>query len=58
MNLTAKEASERLRIPEKTLANWRNKRVGPPFFKFGQRVLYSLAQLEEWEKARAVPTRG
>lgn len=57
MNLNAKEAAERLRIPEKTLANWRNKRVGPPFRKFGRRVLYPLDQLEQWERDQTIETR-
>jgi predicted site-specific integrase-resolvase len=56
MNLNTKEASERLRIPEKTLANWRNKRIGPPFRKFGRRVLYPLDQLERWEAEQTIPT--
>lgn len=57
LNLTPAEAAERLRIPEKTLANWRNKRVGPPFRKFGRRVLYPLDQLEKWERDQTVKTR-
>lgn len=56
MNLTPEEASERLRIPLKTLANWRNKRIGPPFRKFGRRVLYPLDQLERWEAEQTIST--
>lgn len=58
MNLTPKEAAEHTRIPEKTLANWRNKRIGPPYRKFGRRVLYPLALLEEWEAKQTVETRA
>ena len=57
MNLTPEETSTRLRIPVKTLANWRNKRIGPPYRKFGQRVLYPLDLLTEWEKKQTVETR-
>ena len=57
MNLTPDEAAERLRIPVKTLANWRTKRVGPPVRKFGRRVLYPLDQLEQWERDQTVKTR-
>ncbi|MBI1752659.1 MAG: hypothetical protein HY014_03360 [Acidobacteria bacterium] len=33
-----------------TLANWRVKGDGPPFFKFGRRiVLYRKGLLEKWE---------
>lgn len=34
-----------------TLANWRAKKLGPPFQKFGGRVRYPIAQLVEWEAA-------
>jgi hypothetical protein len=57
MNLTPEQASEKIRIPVKTLANWRNKRIGPPFRKFGRRVLYPLDQLEQWERDQTVKTR-
>lgn len=58
MNLTPKETSERTRIPEKTLANWRNRRIGPPFRKFGRRVIYPLDLLEQWERQQTVETRA
>jgi hypothetical protein len=32
-----------------TLANKRSKREGPPFAKFGAKVLYPIAELEDWE---------
>lgn len=33
-----------------TLANWRSKRTGPPFQKFGTKVRYPMATLVAWEK--------
>jgi hypothetical protein len=57
MNLTPKEVAERTHIPEKTLANWRHVRKGPPFRKFGRRVIYPLDLLEAWEKAQTIQTR-
>lgn len=33
-----------------TLANWRSKRVGPPFVKLRARVLYPVSALIEFEK--------
>jgi hypothetical protein len=33
-----------------TLANWRSKRVGPPFVKLRARVVYPVAELVVWEK--------
>jgi len=58
MNLTPEEASARLRIPEKTLANWRNKRIGPSYIKFGRRVLYPLDKLIEYERKSIVETQS
>jgi hypothetical protein len=34
-----------------TLANWRCKRVGPPFVKLRARVVYPMEGLLEWEAA-------
>ena len=54
--LTAKEVSERWGglIHANTLANWRSDPdgpKGPPFSKFGARVLYREDLLIEWEQA-------
>lgn len=55
--LTPEEVADRLRHDStSTLANWRNRRVGPPFRKFGRRVLYPLDLLEQWERAQTVET--
>lgn len=32
-----------------TLANWRSKRVGPPFTKLRGRILYPIDKVAEWE---------
>jgi hypothetical protein len=58
MNLTPVEAAARLRLEPKTPANWRNKRVGPKFRKFGRKVLYPVEFLDEWERAQTVETRN
>lgn len=57
--LTPEEVATRLRLktPE-TLAHWRNQRRGPPFRKFGSRVLYPMDQLLEWERRQTVETKG
>lgn len=36
-------------VSDVTLRTWRMKRQGPPFVKFGRRVLYPLDRLVEWE---------
>ena len=60
MNLTPAEVSARWKgtIKVQTLTGWRNKRKGPPFVKFGSRVLYPLALLEQWERRQLVQTEG
>lgn len=36
-----------------TLANWRCKKVGPPFVKLRARVVYPIDGLTEWERANS-----
>ena len=36
-------------IKASTLANWRSRKVGPPFQKFGTRVRYPIDALVAWE---------
>jgi hypothetical protein len=52
--LTAKEVSERLRglIVVRTLANWRCEGKGPPYRRFGNRIVYPEREFELWAKAR------
>ncbi|MFC5437118.1 DNA-binding protein [Rhodanobacter umsongensis] len=59
LHLTPDDLSARWQgtIKVQTLTGWRNKRKGPPFVKFGSRVLYPLDRLEEWEKKHTVETR-
>jgi hypothetical protein len=49
--LTSKEAAELLRTKVGTLANKRVKGEGPPFVKFGSKVLYEVEALTAWLKA-------
>lgn len=39
----------RRRVDVGTLANWRSKRQGPPFHRFGRAVLYRADLVEQWE---------
>ena len=34
--------------PRSTMAHWRSEGKGPPFIKFGKRVLYRGADLNAW----------
>lgn len=51
INLTPKEAADRLRLAVITLAHWRVAGTGPRFIKLGRKVLYPIAELEAFERA-------
>jgi len=41
------------------LAQWRHKRMGPPFYKLGRKIIYRGADLNAWSEAQRVdPRRG
>ena len=44
------ELARRWRRSGQTLANWRSRRVGPPYIKLGRRVLYRLSEIEAIER--------
>ncbi len=52
-HLTPPQLAERLHRSVSTLANWRVRGDGPRFIP-GRPVLYPLAEVEAWEKARIV----
>jgi len=50
--LTNQEAAALLRLSPRTLEKQRVIGGGPPFKKFGRRVLYALEDLESWAARR------
>ena len=50
MNYTPDEAAERIGISKATLAFWRTKGDGPPFFYAGRHVKYREAAIAKWEE--------
>ncbi|WP_326692370.1 MULTISPECIES: helix-turn-helix domain-containing protein [unclassified Streptomyces] len=46
--LNVKRAASYLGISENTLYVWRHRRVGPPSFRMGGRVMYRVTALDEW----------
>jgi hypothetical protein len=46
--LIADEAAALLRISTVTLSRWRIEGAGPPYRKFGRRVVYASADLFAW----------
>lgn len=54
--LTVEDAAARLKISKHTLNRWRVTGEGPPFIKYGPRLVrYEEPVLEEWARKR---TRG
>ena len=39
-----------------TLAQWRHRGMGPPYIRFGNRVLYKGRDLNEWLDGKRVKT--
>jgi len=50
--LTRPEVAERLRVPEKTLAQWASQKLGPRYRRFGRHVRYALSDVIAWENAQ------
>ena len=47
--LTAKEVAEILAVEQSTLAQWRYRRVGPPWIRYGHRfVRYRREEVDAW----------
>lgn len=51
--LTPEEVSKILRIPVGTLAQWRYRRIGPPYLKIGHHVRYQGDALDAWINGHA-----
>jgi excisionase family DNA binding protein len=52
---TTIEAAEYLHLATDTLANWRARKVGPAYIKFGMgRVRYERVALDRWMHERQV----
>jgi excisionase family DNA binding protein len=54
---TPKEVAEYYGVPEKTLAQWRSRGIGPRFSKIGRHVRYRWADVEKHVDVRTVESR-
>lgn len=50
--LTPADISAQLKIPAKTLADWRSKKTGPTFYKIGNHIRYKATDIEAWLATR------
>jgi predicted DNA-binding transcriptional regulator AlpA len=48
--LTQNELAELLRLPERTLEDWRLTHTGPPYLKLGRHVRYDVQDVLAWAK--------
>ena len=48
------EVAQLLGIAERTLMNWRSRRVGPKYIKLGRRVRYRPADIDRYLRKRTV----
>ena len=51
-----KEIAEMFGFDERTMAIWRNKKVGPCYTKLGKNVYYKLSDIRAWIDANVVKT--
>lgn len=57
--LTVEDAAARLKISKHTLNRWRVTGEGPPFIKYGPRLVrYDKSALEHWASARTRASTG
>ena len=56
--LTAEEVAGIIQKPERTLRDWRKRRIGPPFYKLHGDIRYGLADLYGWLGAQWKATRS
>ncbi|GAA2012820.1 hypothetical protein GCM10009739_26690 [Microbacterium ulmi] len=50
--LTSREVADLLRVPLRTVEDWRVTRSGPPWLKLGRHVRYDRDELLAWVKER------
>jgi DNA-binding transcriptional MerR regulator len=49
---TETELAEHLKVPAKTLAGWRSRGTGPPWFRAGKHVRYREPAVIQWQEAQ------
>lgn len=52
--LTDAQLAARWQIHRQTLIRWRRQSTGPPYLRIEGRVLYPLAEVEQYEKVNTI----
>ena len=58
LHLSERQEGEFLGVSERTLQDWRGKRVGPIYCKLGKRVVYDVRDLGAFVAARRVEPKA
>ncbi|MER8822613.1 helix-turn-helix domain-containing protein [Mesorhizobium sp. M0991] len=56
--LCQEEVARRFRVSPRTLERWRWKKTGPNYHKLGGRIVYSLNDIETYERRRRAETHS
>ena len=56
--LTQSELAKRYRVSPRTLERWRWLKTGPNYIKLGGKVVYSLDDVEAYERRRRAETHS
>jgi hypothetical protein len=56
--LNQDELAQRFRVSPRTLERWRWKKTGPNYVKLGGKIVYSLTDVEAYERRRRAETHS
>ena len=56
--LNEKQAAKLLNVAVQTLRNWRHKRQGPAYVKFGRAVRYQVQDIEAYIEKQKIDPEG
>lgn len=56
--LNCQELAARFRISPRTLERWRWKKTGPNYVKLGGKIVYTLTDVEAYERRRRAETHS
>lgn len=52
--LMSTETAARIRVTPTTLKVWRHRNQGPPFYRYGRRVVYRASEVDAWVRSHRV----
>ena len=56
--ITPPELGTELGVPERTLAQWRYRGIGPAYLKIGRHVRYDRREVDAWLRSQRIATIG